>query len=132
VSSTVRNRLRAALPAALKQRDPVRVSVLRATLAALDNAEAPPAAEHRPASLALELTPVGAGAAEVPRRDLSDDDVERLVRAEIDERRSAADVYERSGRHERARRLRSEAAALAADAGLPEPGEAATSRALGD
>jgi uncharacterized protein YqeY len=118
VSSNVRNRLQAALPVALKKRDVVRVSALRATLAALDNAEAPPAEEHEPGSLALELTPVGPGAREVARRELSDDDVERLVRAEIDERRAAAAVYERTGRHERARRLLSEACVLADVAGL--------------
>jgi hypothetical protein len=53
------------------------------------------------------------------RRDLSDEDVERLVRAEIDERRRAARVYEQAGEHERARRLRHEADTLAAVAGLP-------------
>lgn len=119
VTETVRDRLRAALPAALKQRDAPRVSVLRATLAALDNAEAVPAGDHDHGSLALEATPVGVGAREVPRRDLSDEQVEQLVRAEIDERLTAARFYAQAGEHERARRLGSEADALAAVADLP-------------
>ena len=60
----LRERLRAALSAALRERDGARVAVLRTTLAALDNAAAVPAAEHEPGSLALEATPVGVGARE--------------------------------------------------------------------
>ena len=119
MTGTVRERLRAALPSALKQRDAPLVSALRATLAALDNAEAVPTGDHDPGSLALEATPVGVGTREVPRRDLSDEQVAQLVRAEIDERRAAARLYARAGEHERARRLGSEADALAAVAGLP-------------
>jgi uncharacterized protein len=119
VTGTLRERLRAALPSALKQRDAPLVSALRATLAALDNAEAVPAGDHEPGSLALEATPVGVGAREVPRRDLSEEQVAQLVRAEIDERRAAARLYAQAGQHERARRLDSEADALAAVAGLP-------------
>jgi uncharacterized protein YqeY len=114
--STVRERLRAALPAAMKERDLALVSALRATLAALDNAEALPAEEH--GSLALEQTPVGVGAREAARQELSGADEERLVRAEIDERRTAAQIYEQGGQPERALRLRQEVDALAAVAGF--------------
>jgi uncharacterized protein len=116
--STVRERLRAALPAAMKQRDLALVSALRATLAAIDNAEAPPAEDYEPGSLALEQTPVGAGVREVARRDLAEADVERVVRAEIDERRTAAQAYESAGQLERAERLRHEADAVGAVADL--------------
>ncbi len=118
MSTNLRARLRAALPEALKQRDPVRAAVLRSTLAALDNAEAVPVPEHAAGSLAWEATPAGVGAREVARRDLSDDDVERLVRAEISERQNAARVYDQAGRHGHADRLRHEADTLAALAGL--------------
>jgi uncharacterized protein YqeY len=118
VSTNVRERLRTALPAALKQRDAALVAVLRATLAALDNAEAVPLQEHGQGSLALEETPVGVGVREIARRDLSDEEVVHLVRAEIDERQRVARVYEQAGQHERARRLRHEADTLAAVAGL--------------
>ena len=117
----MRDRLRAALSAALEQRDAPLVAVLRATLAALDNAEAVPIQDHDHGSLALEQTPTGVGAREATRRELSDEDIERLVRAEMDERQSAARVYERAGQHERARRLRHEADRLAAVTGLPLP-----------
>ena len=109
---SLRERLRAALPAAMKARDRIAVSALRSTLSAIDNAEAVehPAGAGR--GLAIEQSAVGVGAMEVARRDLSEDDVERIVRAEIAERESAADGYEASGRAEHAGRLRAEAAIL--------------------
>jgi uncharacterized protein len=116
----MRERLRAALPRALKQRDVALVAALRTTLADLDNAEAVPSADDQ-RSLALEETPVGVGVQEVARRDLSEADVARLVRAAIDERRAAAEVYEQAGEHERARRLRHEDDTLADVAALPSP-----------
>ena len=119
VSMNMRERLRSALPAALKQRDAALVAALRTTLAALDNAEAVPSEEADSRGLALEQTPVGVGAREVARRELSDEEVEHRVRAEIDERQTAALVYDRAGEHERALRLRHEAESLAAVAGLP-------------
>ena len=121
VSLNVRDRLRTALSAALQQRDVPLVAVLRATLAALDNAEAVPIQDHDYGSLALEQTPIGVGARAATRRELSDEDVERLIRAEMDERQSAARIHERAGQHERARRLRHEADRLAAVTGLQPP-----------
>ena len=118
--SEIRERLRAALPVALKQRDAALVRALRATLAGLYNAEAVPAEEREGDSLAWELTPVGAGAREVARRPLTDAEVEGRVRAEIVEREAAAGTYERAGQQDRARLLRHEAAMLAAVAGLSE------------
>jgi uncharacterized protein YqeY len=120
MSMTMRERLRSALPAALKQRDATLVTALRATLAALDNAEAVPFEEHGSRGLALEQIPVGIGAREVARRELSEEVVERRVRDEIDERETAARAYDRAGERERARRLRHEGKVLAAVAGLPE------------
>jgi len=119
MSTNVRDRLRAALPAALKQRDAELVAVLRATLAALDNAEAVPNQDRDRGSLALEAIPVGVGTQEVARRQLSDEDMQRLVRAEISERRDAARVYEQAGQHGQARRLRQAADLLTEAAGLP-------------
>ncbi len=114
-----RERLRTALPAALRQRDAALVAALRATLAALDDAEAVPTREQDRGSLALEETPVRVGTREVARRALSEQEMEHLVRAEIHERQVAAQVHEQAGRHESARRLRREADTLAAVAGLP-------------
>ena len=110
----IRQRLRAALPAAVKARDRTAMAALRATLAAIDNAEA----AERPADvdrhLGIEQLPVGVGAAEVPRRVLTDAQVEQIVRAELAEREAVAREYERAGRPERAAELRAEADVLAA------------------
>jgi uncharacterized protein YqeY len=110
-----RERLRTQLTRALGQRDAEQVAVLRATLAAIENAEAVPAQTH---GSGLEARPLGVGVRDVPRRELSDDDVAHVIRAEIAERRSAAAVYEQAGRPDHARRLRQEAATLADLTGL--------------
>jgi uncharacterized protein YqeY len=112
VSETLRERLKAALPTAMKQRDAVLLPALRSTLAALDNAEAVPVTDSGPA--ALEHTPLGVGVREAERRPLSEDDVRRLVHAEIAERESAARDLEHAGHLAPAERLRAEAAALVA------------------
>jgi uncharacterized protein YqeY len=108
----LRQRLREALPAAMKARDRVAVAALRATLAAIDNAEA---VEHVPShGLAIERSPVGVGAAEVERRVLTEAQVADIVRAEMAEREAAARDYERAGRPERAEQLRGEISVLSA------------------
>ena len=88
------------------------VSALRSTLAALDNATAVPSSgslgsgsEH------VAGGAVGVGAAEAPRRELTEADALAVVRAEIAERRTAADAY---GPGPAADRLRAEADQLTA------------------
>jgi uncharacterized protein YqeY len=90
------------------------VTVLRSTLAALDNAEAVDRSAATDQRLAIEQRPVGVGAAEVERLVLAPEQVESIVRAELAERETAAREYEAAGRPERAEQLRSEAAVLAA------------------
>lgn len=109
----VRQRLRDALPPAMKARDRVAVAAIRATLAAIDNAEAVRTDDGTGSSLAVEHLPIGVGATEVARQELTDEDVAAIVRAEVAERESAAAGYERAGQPERAERLRLEARALA-------------------
>ena len=113
-ATPLRQRLREALPAAMKSRDRPAVAALRATLAAIDNAEAVVVDDGTRQSLAIEQTPVGAGAAEATRRVLTEEDVERIVRAEAAEREEAAMAYEKSGHTDRAEQLRAEARALTA------------------
>jgi len=108
----LRQRLRAALPAALKARDRLAVAALRSTLAAIDNAEAVERSAAVDRHLAIERIPVGVGAAEVARRALTEVEVERIVRAEVAEREAAAVEYERDGRADRAEQLRGEAGVL--------------------
>jgi uncharacterized protein len=121
---TLRGRLRGALPAAMKARDAAAVAALRSALAAIDNAEAvepgpsPAAAGHAD----LAGTVAGLGAAEVERRHLQEAEVERIVQAEVADRRAAADAYERAGQAERAGRLRAEADVLGSHLDGPAPG----------
>jgi uncharacterized protein YqeY len=111
----LRDRLRDGLPAAIKARDGVAVAALRSALAAIDNAGAvapPPGSPTEATHAQLAGTVEGVGAAEAERRALSEAEVERIVQAEADERRAAADAYERADRPEVARRLRAEADVL--------------------
>lgn len=111
-TAPLRDRLRAALPIAMKARDRRAASALRSALAAIDNAEAVEIVDVKAG--AIESSAVGLGAAEVARRDLTDADIERIVRTEIDERLSAATDYERAGHAARAADLHAEVDALAA------------------
>lgn len=124
----VRQRLRAALPAAMKSRDQAAVAALRSALAAIDNAEAADAAPAPtgPGTADFAGTVAGLGAGEVPRRVVTESDAVAVVRAEIAERLAAAAGYDAAGRPEqaaRADRLRAEAAALTTH--LTGPGDAA-------
>lgn len=104
--------MRQALPEAIRARDKAAVSALRATLAALDNAEAVPVGEADLRGLALEQSPVGAGATEAVRRELSEGGVAEIVRAEAVERLDVAEQLTAPAHADRATRLRAEAAVL--------------------
>jgi uncharacterized protein YqeY len=102
------DRLRAALPPAMKARDGATVIALRSALAAIENAAAVP-----PRDSPFGLPAPGLGVTEVARRDVDEAEVERIVRAEVTERLTAADEYDRLDRVEQAGELRAQAAALA-------------------
>lgn len=109
------DRLRRALPAALKARDRAAVSALRSALAAIDNAGAvdvAPAAGPAATHPTVAGTAVGVGATEADRRHLAAAQLTAIVRAEITERETAAHDYEQRGHPDRAAHLRAEAAAL--------------------
>jgi uncharacterized protein len=111
----VRERLRRALPGAMRARDAVAVAALRAGLAAIDNAEAVEAARHTPPVAShpeLAGTLVGLGAGEVERRVLTDAQMEAIVRAEVTELRAAAEGYRRAGQADQAERLLAQAEVL--------------------
>jgi uncharacterized protein YqeY len=110
---TLRDQLRAALPAAIKARDRTAVAALRSTLAAIDNAEAVPPDEGADGgSLAIEHVPIGAGATEVPRRELTAQEIELIVRDEVADREIAADGYGQAGQTAQAEKLLAEAEVL--------------------
>jgi uncharacterized protein YqeY len=105
-----RQTLRAQLMAARKDRDATRVSALRSTLSAIDNAETPDV--DVPAAGAIAASAPGLGAAEVPRRVLNDAEIRTLLRSEVDERLGAAEQMDAGGQSARAAAVRAEAAVL--------------------
>ncbi|MGH3152986.1 MAG: hypothetical protein ACRDOB_19980 [Streptosporangiaceae bacterium] len=114
-ADTTRQRLQLALRQALKARDPVATSALRSALAAIDNASAVPAGPPPGAgagSVHVAGAVSGLGASEAERRVLDAAEAEQIVRAEIAERRAAAQDYEARGHPDRAARLRREASIL--------------------
>ncbi|MFF2086332.1 hypothetical protein ACFVVM_21350 [Nocardia sp. NPDC058176] len=112
LGTPLRERLRAALKPAMKARDRGAVSALRSALSAIDNAEAIDTGDVKAG--ALEDSAIGLGAAEAPRRDLSETEIEQIVRREIEERRTAAAEYDRLGAADRRDQLESEVDALTA------------------
>jgi uncharacterized protein len=131
-AGNVRDRLRRALPAAIRARDTVAVAALRSALAAIDNVEAvdPEAVDPQadPASASgtgphpgIAGSVAGVGAGEVARRPLTAWEIEETVRAEVVERQIVARIYEDAGRLDQAERLRREAQLLNAYLDDPEP-----------
>ena len=105
--TTLRDRLQAALPPAMKARDRSAVAALRGALAAIENAAA-----VAPRESPHGLPATGLGVTEVPRREQDEAEIERIVRAEITERLAAAAEYDRLDQPDQARRLRAEAHTL--------------------
>jgi uncharacterized protein len=100
VSEAIRERLQASLADAMRRRDQATTSVLRTTLSAVANAEA------------VEV-PAGTTETELPRRELSEDDIRGVVRAEHDDLAVSAAELRRLGRHDDADELAAKAAVLA-------------------
>lgn len=94
----------------------IAVSALRSALSAIANAEATPV----PAPQATIGGPhfagsaAGLGAGEAPRLHLSRAQMDEIVRAEISERRAAAQEYEQADHADQAARLRREVQVLSA------------------
>jgi uncharacterized protein YqeY len=109
-SVPLRERLRAALPVAMKARDRTAISALRSALGAIDNAEAIDTVDTRAGG--IETSAIGLGAAEARRRDLTEADIEHIVRTEVSDRITAAAEYDALGRTDHRDSLRAEAATL--------------------
>lgn len=98
--------LRAALKEALRTRNALASAVLRETLAALDNAEAPDVSVAPPSIHGTVAgTAGGLGSGEVPRLELTPDAVKAVIEREIQERREAVALYVSLGRHDEANAL---------------------------
>lgn len=107
--------LRAAMKDALRTRNAPASAVLRETLAAIDNAEAPDISiAPEPSGGGIAGSTAGLGSGEVPRLLLSPEAVEALIQREIQERRDAAALYLRLGRSEEARVLQTQLEVLLA------------------
>ncbi len=101
----MRKRIETDLMAAMRSRDMVAVKTLRSLLGALDNASAvdPTSREAR----------ADGSSTEVPRHELSREEIAAIVREEIAERESSAVTYDRTGIREKADELRAGAELLA-------------------
>src|SRR5690606_10041003 len=95
--TTLKSKLQDDLNAAIKERDELRSSTLRLTLAAITKEEV----------------------AGKKARELSDEDVLKVITREAKKRREAAEAFEKGGRAEQAERERAEGAVLAEY--LPKP-----------
>lgn len=99
-------RMRADLRAAMKEGRGGDAKLIRTLIAAIYNAEAPPA---RSGSGAAEQHRFLSGSAEVERLSLDADRVEAILLAEIGEREQAAAEMDRLDRPDRATAIRTEA-----------------------
>lgn len=97
--------LRGDLLVAMKGRQVMDAKVIRALIAAIDNAEAPPAV----AAPALTQHQFASGSAEVKRLVLNPAQVQAIVLADVAEREQAAAQMDRLGQTARAEELRAEA-----------------------
>lgn len=102
----MKDRLREDLRSAMKNRRSDEARVIRALVAAIDNAEAPPVDARQAPPLGHSFQ---SGAAEVDRLALSSAQVRSILEAEILERERAAAELERLDQVDRAERLRAEA-----------------------
>jgi hypothetical protein len=101
----MKTRLRGDLLAAMKGRHAMDAKVIRALIAAIDNAEAPPAV----AAPDLTQYQFVSGSAEVQRLLLTPEQVQGVVLADIAEREMVAAQVDRLGQTARAAELRTEA-----------------------
>jgi uncharacterized protein YqeY len=129
-ADSVRSRLQAALRAAMKERDTVTASGLRSALSAIANAEAVPLPVASPGPSARPVAQssphfagavAGLGAAEVSRREVTEDEAAAIAAAEAADRRAAARDYQAAGRADRAGRLRREAQAIESALDITSP-----------
>jgi hypothetical protein len=118
MSSTLRAALRSRLTTAMRERDRSSVSVLRAAVAAIENAEAVPV-DATPAMVAsadvaadVAGAAVGLGVTEARRRHLDDATERSVVAAEVESLLEAELTYAAVGDAERARSAASGAVLL--------------------
>ncbi|MBK6763816.1 MAG: hypothetical protein IPG68_11360 [Micrococcales bacterium] len=87
---------------AMRERERTLVSALRSTLAAIANAQAVPASRVAEGSAHVAGAAAGVGAAEAPRRALSQDQARSIVVTETEELAAHASHLDDVGRHAQA------------------------------
>ncbi len=105
VAQSLKARLRADLGVAIKARDPALAKVIRTLIGAIDNAQAIDLGNAH--EKYVERT-FGDSSGEVPRKQLSNEDLRAIILSEIDERAVLAAQFEASGHSGRASELREE------------------------
>ncbi|MBL8098430.1 MAG: GatB/YqeY domain-containing protein [Anaerolineales bacterium] len=100
----IREQLKHGLKAAMKARQNEVVSVLRSALSAIDNAEAVP--------LDDSMVAVVGRLNEVPRKELSEEDMRAIVQAEADALKTSIAGYQSIGKLEEAEGLQTQWEAL--------------------
>lgn len=109
----LRASLRTALKAAMRDRDTRAVAALRSALGAIDNAEAIPVESATQADGSpIAGASVGLGSTEAARHELTLEDIQTLLAAEIEERQQAAIEIARAGHQDRADDLQREVSVL--------------------
>jgi uncharacterized protein YqeY len=97
----------------MKDRDQIAVAAFRSALGVIDNAEAADRSDAPAVQAGTIAGGVsGLGAGEVPRRELSDDTLAELLRAEISQWEATATEYQRLGREDSSAGLYAQAAIL--------------------
>ncbi len=111
----LRTRLRGDLRAAMKAQRRDEMAALRTLIAAIDNAESVEEASSPPMPSSEHVAGAvqGLGAADAPRRSLSEHDLQRIIEAELWERDAQAERLTLLGRVDDASRLRVEADVIA-------------------
>lgn len=97
---SIRQRMRTELKRAMQARDKHQITMLRSLLSAVDNAEAVDAPTGP--------VPITGHTPDVPRRQLSEEQIIAILQREADEHRAALAKYEQLGQAEEAARLRAE------------------------
>jgi uncharacterized protein YqeY len=121
-AEALRAALRHGLTTALKARDTDAMAALRTAIAAIDNAQAVPAAALNPlaalnppaASAHVAAARRGVGSTEAARRQLSGSELRDILRDQIAEHDREADRYDALGQADAAQRLRRQARTLRA------------------
>lgn len=100
----LQNRMKTDLKEAMKQRQKETVTALRTVLAAIANAEA--------VAVDTSFVPMVGKTNDVPRKALTVDDVQQILKAKISERSIAVAEYEGLGQNDAAAELRAEVKVL--------------------